>query len=52
MIMRNPLLRADVAEYRALLTIVSTHGYFINQSAVEKQSLSWDFFRSLFSRAN
>jgi hypothetical protein len=51
MILRYPLLRADVTEYRALLMIVATHLYVLNHPPVEKKSQARYFFRSLFSRA-
>jgi hypothetical protein len=35
MILRYPLFKADVAEYRFLLLVVSTHNYFLNHPPVE-----------------
>src|SRR6202453_523636 len=54
MILRNPIFKADIAEYRFLLMVVSAHINYLNHLLVETESLiryTSPFFRKLFSRA-
>jgi hypothetical protein len=55
MILRNPIFKADIAEYRFLLMVVSAHINYLNHLLVETESLiryTSPFFRKLFSRAD
>jgi hypothetical protein len=54
MILRHPLFKADAAEYRLLLMVVSAHINYLNHPHVETivpLPVPQPFFRKLLSRA-